>query len=246
MPPARTLFSRAMDARVFALLLGAAHAACPGAAAPGYYCAGAVETQCPVGAWCAGGASANAPCYPATACVVAGLSSQPPCYWNVSTLAGNGTAGFADGAGGAMFNGPRRAVFNGSSLLVSEFQNGRVRKVDIATGSTTTLWSSSVLGGVAIDGSRALFVLSPTNVSFSSNGGAFISTKCAVGTHADGISFINASFGFWFTKCVFFRAGIPEETPVNQPPPTFSLFKQLPFRKADDALRQQLRGCCRQ
>ena len=219
-----------MDARVFALLLGAAHAACPGAAAPGYYCAGAVETQCPVGAWCAGGASANAPCYPATACVVAGLSSQPPCYWNVSTLAGNGTAGFADGAGGAMFNGPRRAVFNGSSLLVSEYQNGRVRKVDIATGSTTTLWSSGYgTGGVAIDGSRAsaLFVLSPTNVSFSSNGGAFISTKCAVGTHADGISFINASFGFWFTKCVFFRAGHPRKNTRQPTPPP-----RRPFQKA--------------
>lgn len=212
MPPACTSFQRAVAACVFALLLGAARAACPGAAAPGYYCAGAVETQCPVGAWCAGGASANAPCYPAAACVVAGLSSQPPCYWNVSTLAGNGTAGFADGLGGVMFNGPRRAVFNGSSLLVAEYQNGRVRKVDIATGSTTTLWSGQVfLGGVAIDGSRALYVLSSPNVSTSSNGGAFTSTLCATGTHPDGISFINASFGFWLTKCVFLRERrIPE------------------------------------
>ena len=46
----------------FALLLGAARAACPGAAVPGSYCAGAVETMCPVGAYCAGGSAANVSC----------------------------------------------------------------------------------------------------------------------------------------------------------------------------------------
>lgn len=189
----------------FALLVGAAHAACPGAAAPGSYCVGAVETQCPVGAWCAGGALANAPCYPAAACAVGGLSAQPPCYWNMTTLAGNGTRGFTDGVGGGvMFNQPRFAAFNGSSLLIADNLNKRVRRVDTATGATTTLWTApSSLSGLAFDGSGALYIL-PVNGNVSKyTDGTSISMPCDVGAHPNGISFINSSYGFWFTKCVF-------------------------------------------
>ena len=64
-----------------ALLLGAARAACPSAAAPGSYCAGAVETVCPIGTFCAGGAAVSVPC-PAGAYSPAGA---PSCAFTAST-----------------------------------------------------------------------------------------------------------------------------------------------------------------
>ena len=205
----------------FALLLAAAHAACPGAAAPGSFCAGAVETLCPVGAWCAGGAFANAPCYPAAACAVAGLSAQPPCYWNVSTLAGNGTAGFADGLGGVLFNSPRFAAFNGSALLVADNINKRVRKVDVATGSTTTLWlSSSFVSGIAFDDVGGLFAHSGSNVSKSSNGGAFISTQLSLSESTQTASLsLTRPTGFGSQSACFCAARAPPRKKPPSPPP---------------------------
>ena len=69
----------------------------PCSAPPGYFCSGGAALICPIGAYCAGGAAMNVSCYPTTACTVAGLSVQPPCYWNVSTLAGRGAAGSTNG-----------------------------------------------------------------------------------------------------------------------------------------------------
>ena len=69
------------------------------AAPPGSFCGGGgAVLACAAGSFCAGGAALNESCYPASACPVAGLSAQPPCYWNVSTLAGRATTGFANGA----------------------------------------------------------------------------------------------------------------------------------------------------
>jgi len=76
-------------------------------APPGYFCSGGSALICSIGAYCTGGSALNVSCYPVTACTVAGLSAQPPCYWNVSTLAGSGAAGYSDGFGTlAMMNFP--------------------------------------------------------------------------------------------------------------------------------------------
>jgi sugar lactone lactonase YvrE len=92
----------------------------------------------------------------------------------VSTVAGDGTAGFADGAGtSAKFNAPRGVAVDGSgNLYVADTGNYRIRKIDssgvvstlagigtsgFADGSgTTAQFDFSV--GVAVDGSGNVYV----------------------------------------------------------------------------------------
>ncbi len=58
----------------------------------------------------------------------------------VTTLAGDGTPGFADGAGsGAQFNNPRGITCDGLNLYVGDTLNHRIRKIEIATGRVSTL-----------------------------------------------------------------------------------------------------------
>lgn len=106
-------------------------------APPGYYfppgsASAANATICPVANFCPGGSpGVVVPCFPATACTVPGLSLQPTCYWNTSTLAGNGIAGYANGIGTqASINLPERIVGDGYGNFVFVEQLGhRIRKV---------------------------------------------------------------------------------------------------------------------
>ena len=126
---------------------------------------GGAAALCPVGAYCAGGAGgASVPCYPAAACTVPGLSAQPPCYWSVSTLAGSGTAGWADGQGtSALFNYPAGVSLDPLTLsvFVSDYGNARVRRVSPA-GVVTTVAGSGAFSytdglGTAASFSNALY-----------------------------------------------------------------------------------------
>jgi sugar lactone lactonase YvrE len=98
----------------------------------------------------------------------------------VSTLAGNGTAAFADGTGtAAQFNGPQGVAYDGSgNLYVVDAYNHRIRKVVVATGVVTTLAGSGTQGyldgtgtatqfnqpfGAAYDGSGNLYVADSFN-----------------------------------------------------------------------------------
>lgn len=92
----------------------------------------------------------------------------------VSTLAGNGTVGFADGTADvdARFHNPEGVAVDASgNVFVADFANYRIRK--ISAGMVTTLAGSGVAGfndgpamtarffdpeGIAIDGSGNLFV----------------------------------------------------------------------------------------
>lgn len=92
----------------------------------------------------------------------------------VSTLAGTGTAGFADGsATTAQFNGPNGLVVDGQGgLYVSDYDNNRIRKV-MPNGTVSTLAGTGQRGfadgpgssaqlsgpeGLALDGQGNLYV----------------------------------------------------------------------------------------
>ena len=66
----------------------------------------------------------------------------------VSTLAGNGTAGFANGAGtAAQFNSPYGVAVDGSgNVYVADYVNHRIRKIMVAMGVVSTLAGSGTAG----------------------------------------------------------------------------------------------------
>jgi serine/threonine-protein kinase len=84
----------------------------------------------------------------------------------VSTLAGSGRAGFADGAGAAaQFNGPSGVAVDGKgSIIITDSGNHRVRKIT-PDGTVSTLAGSGSKGfadnysrGVAVDGEGSIII----------------------------------------------------------------------------------------
>jgi hypothetical protein len=137
----------------------------PCSAPPGFFCSGGAARICPIGAFCAGGAALNVSCYPVAACTVAGLSAQPPCYWNVSTVAGNGVVSSIDGIGtSASFSFPFGIwrLFNGSAAVTEG--GGRVRVFSPLTAGVTTLMSGLINPSVAAEnGNGTIFVVDRSN-----------------------------------------------------------------------------------
>jgi len=109
---------------------------------------------------------------------------------NVSTLAGNGTKGFADGTGGptgaAMFNNVEAvSVDNAGNVYVADAVNNRIRKI-APNGVTTTLAGNGTAGlvngtggasgttefnqpgGIAVDGAGNVYV-SDTYITLSAS-----------------------------------------------------------------------------
>lgn len=76
---------------------------------------------------------------------------------DVTTLAGSGEPGKADGVGvAASFNYPRGIVSDGSNLYVADYDNHSIRKIEITTGAVSTLAGSGKEGkkdGVGADAS---------------------------------------------------------------------------------------------
>ena len=121
----------------------------PCSAPPGYFCIGGSALICPIGAYCAGGSAQNVSCYPVTACSVVGLSVQPPCYWNVSTLAGSGTAAYSDGFGtNAGFNSLEHVAADISTgiVYIADSGNNRIRAA-FPNGTVYTYAPSTIFGG---------------------------------------------------------------------------------------------------
>ncbi len=76
----------------------------------------------------------------------------------VTTLAGSGIAGFANGAGtSASFNFPDGIASDGTNLYVADTGNNAVRKIVIATGQVTTLAGSGTAGFTNGAGNSASF-----------------------------------------------------------------------------------------
>ena len=117
-------------------------------APPGYFCSGSATLICPIGAYCAGGTALNVSCYPMTACTVAGLSAQPPCYWNVSTVASG-------------LNLPSKVKTNASgALYVSSYGGNRI-------------FSITPLGVTSMVGTSAAFN-APQDVALNASGHVFV------------------------------------------------------------------------
>ena len=92
----------------------------------------------------------------------------------VTTLAGSGTAGFADGTGAAaQFNGPRGvAVDAAGTVYIGDLSNNRIRKVTSA-GVVTTLAGSGTAGFADGTGAAAQFN-QPYGVAVDSAGTFYI------------------------------------------------------------------------
>ena len=96
----------------------------------------------------------------------------------IRTIAGTGVPGFSGDGGAAtnaMLNQPTYIKIQGNNLFFSDYENGRVRKVDIASGEISTIAGNGSVGytgdggpatgasfyyvsGIAIDSSRNIFV----------------------------------------------------------------------------------------
>jgi YVTN family beta-propeller protein len=104
---------------------------------------------------------------------------QPDLYQGlgVSTIAGNGTQGFADGpAGTARFANPRGIALHGATIYLADHHNHRIRA--ITAGQVSTVAGSGTQGykngaaasaelnnpdGIAVDSTGAIFVADSSN-----------------------------------------------------------------------------------
>ncbi|EOD31059.1 hypothetical protein EMIHUDRAFT_434364 [Emiliania huxleyi CCMP1516] len=92
----------------------------------------------------------------------------------VTTIAGSGDEGDADGVGDAAeFYFPHGISISpdGSALFVADSSNHKIRRVEVATGAVTTLAGSGEEGGADGVGDAAQFY-NPSGVAISPDGGA--------------------------------------------------------------------------
>jgi sugar lactone lactonase YvrE len=97
----------------------------------------------------------------------------------VSTLAGNGTAGFADGRTLAQFNQPIGVAYDGSgNVYVADQGNQRIRRIVAATGSVTTMAGSATSTQGSADGTGAAAQFSnPVGVACDGSGNVYVADQ---------------------------------------------------------------------
>lgn len=119
--------------------------------------------------------------------------------WTVSTLAGNGTAGFVDGTGSAArFNNPQGIAVDSSGVVyVADTANNRIRRIT-TDGSVTTLAGDGTAGfqdgagsqarfnapqGIAVDNQGSIYVADTGNAAVRAiNGAGEVRTLAGDGT----------------------------------------------------------------
>ena len=101
-------------------------------------------------------------------------AGNAPTAWTVSTLAGNGTAGFADGsAAAAMFNNPQGIAVGPNGLVyVADTANNRIRRIT-AAGTVTTLAGDGTPGLQNGIGNQARFN-APQGIALDSDGNVYV------------------------------------------------------------------------
>jgi DNA-binding beta-propeller fold protein YncE len=167
---------------------GAAPAPC--SAPAGFYCpAGAASTSaavvCPAGAICRGGASLNVTCVPALACVLQGLSVQPPRAYTVATLAGGGARGNASGetngvGTNALFSSPEGVAVDPKSgmVYVADTDTNLIRGI-FHNGTVVTIAGSGVPGYANGIGTNAQFS-APKGVAVGPTGTVFVAISNSI------------------------------------------------------------------
>lgn len=113
---------------------------------------------------------------------VVGIVPPPePASWAVSTLAGDGTAGFLDGqATATRFNLPNGIALTPSgSLYVADMNNHRLRK--ITPGGTVSTIAGSGTRGVANGAGTVARLSDPVGVAVDSTGAIYISDTSGPG-----------------------------------------------------------------
>jgi len=93
----------------------------------------------------------------------------------VSTFAGSGVRGFADGSGmSAQFNGPSGLdVSTSGFLFIADARNNRIRKVSLTTNDVSTLAGSGIQGFADGSANTAKFKL-PSDVALKSDGNLYV------------------------------------------------------------------------
>lgn len=96
----------------------------------------------------------------------------------VTTVAGNGTAGSADGTGAAaQFSAPQAVALNtaGTQLFIADTGNHTVRRLTLATGAVTTLAGAAGEAGSLDGAGTAARFHSPTGIAADAQGRVFVS-----------------------------------------------------------------------
>ena len=105
------------------------------------------------------------------------VDPSDPDSWTLATLAGDGAAGFLDGAAEtAEFRAPSGLAYDANTLYVADSGNHAIRAIDLATNVVTTIAGTPASFGFGGDGGPATLaaLFSPQGIAMC-NGDLFVS-----------------------------------------------------------------------